>query len=249
MDTTTLLKNGYIEFNLKDLNIDLYNQLIDTFPNEESMIDLIDIWTVSKHLDINHLDFFNKYKSDFPDWDSNEEKIKNIEHSIKSAQHDNHLCGRFHGTYDELLKIRDYVNDNFDGNKTDSWLTKFDMENTIPWTKKLMSGIIDSFYDSNSYDINKQGINLSCYSYKDFLQKHTDDDFETRVCVVLVYLNHNWNPSNGGQLAIGDTIIEPEFGKVIILDNTDNSVEHEVLSVTHGNRFALSCFVLNNNFS
>jgi len=43
---------------------------------------------------------------------------------------------------------------------------------------------------------------------------------------------------------IGDLSIEPEFGKVVILDNTHNSVEHEVIKVKDGNRFAINTFVL-----
>ena len=118
------------------------------------------------------------------------------------------------------------------------------MENKIPFTKELMKSIIDTFYDSDSYDINQQGINLICYSKNDWLQKHTDDDSENRVCVVLVYLNHTWESKNGGQLMVDGVSIEPEFGKVVILDNTHSSLEHEVIKVTEGNRFAINSFVL-----
>ena len=31
---------------------------------------------------------------------------------------------------------------------------------------------------------------------------------------------------------VGDVSIEPEFGKVVILDNTYSSLEHEVIKVT-----------------
>lgn len=239
-----LITEGYLEFNLKDTHPTLYQKLKETFPTEQSMIDMIHVWRVSKHLEIPIEEFVEKYKSDFPNWDSTEDKKTYANRLIQAAQHPKHLGGMFYGDYDSLIKVKDYVDNQFEGNKTDSWLTAFDMENKIPFTRELMKSIIDTFYDSNSYDINQQGINLSCYSKNDWLQKHTDDDSQNRVCVVLIYLNHTWESKNGGQLMVGDVSIEPEFGKVVILDNTYSSLEHEVIKVTNGNRFAINSFVL-----
>lgn len=240
----TLLNQGYIEFNLKDTHLELYNKLKETFPTEQSMIDLIHTWRVSKHLNIPIEEFIEKYKTHFPDWNSTHEKERDTNKILESAQHPKHLCAHFNESYDNLFKVKDYVDNNFEGNKTDSWLTAFDMENKIPFTKELMQTIINTYYDSELYNIDEQGINLSCYSKNDWLHKHTDDDSENRVCVVLVYLNHVWDSKNGGQLSLGNKLIEPNFGNVIILDNTKNSVEHEVLNVIDGNRFALSSFIL-----
>jgi len=239
-----LIKEGYIEFNLLDTHPELYKKLKEEFLTEKSMIDLIHTWRVSKHLEIPIEEFIERYKSEFTDWDSTEDKKNYANGLIQVAQHPKHLGGMFYGDYESLLKVKDYVDNKFEGNKTDSWLTAFNMENKIPFTKKLIKTIIDSYYNSELYDINEQEINLSCYSKNDYLQRHTDDDSENRVCVVLVYLNHVWDSKNGGQLMIGDKMIEPEFGKVIILDNTENSIEHEVLKVTNGNRFAINSFVL-----
>jgi len=239
-----LIDKGYLVFNLKDTHPEMYVKLKETFPTEQSMIELIHTWRVSKHLEIPIEEFVQKYKSDFPDWNSTHEKERDTNKIIEWAQHPKHLCAHFNESYDNLSKVKEYVDTQFDGKKTDSWLTAFDMENKIPFTKELMKSIIDSFYDNESYDINKQGINLSCYSTNDLLEKHTDDDSENRICVVLVYLNHTWDSKNGGQLVIGDLSIEPEFGKVVILDNTHNSVEHEVIKVKDGNRFAINTFVL-----
>lgn len=239
-----LFKEGYLEFNLKDTHNILYKKLKEKFPTEESMIDMIHLWTVSKHLKISIEEFVKKYKLDFPNWDSTEDEKTSVNRLIETAQHSNHLGGMFYGDYETLSKVKDYVDNKFEGNKTGSWLTTFDLKNKIPFTKELMKSIINTFYDSDSYDINKQEITLSCYSKNEYLQKHTDDDSENRLCVILVYLNHTWESKNGGQLMIGDVSIEPEFGKVVILDNTNNSVEHEVLKVTQGNRFALNAFVL-----
>lgn len=65
-----------------------------------------------------------------------------------------------------------------------------------------------------------------------FLKEHQDGKTLGRICVVLIYLNENYEESNGGNLILDKNFkVIPELGMVSILDLNKFNVSHEVTKV------------------
>lgn len=89
---------------------------------------------------------------------------------------------------------------------------------------------------------------LALYPAGSHYEKHIDQfrGRSNRIITVLIYLNENWSPKDGGELKIyrpdgHELIIEP-VAKRLLLFKSD-SVEHEVL-VTHAQRKSLTGWLL-----
>ena len=84
---------------------------------------------------------------------------------------------------------------------------------------------------------------LATYPAGSFYTKHLDQFRETnnRIFSVILYLNEDWQPENGGQLRVytneGHYDIEPIFGRLVCFRS--DVVEHEVL-VTTKPRFSIT---------
>jgi len=242
-----LFDKGYIEFNLKDLDKELYNQFDSSVGNEDSLLSYINEYRISKTMsDLTTKEFVDMYKQKYTDWDSVFESKLYTNRFIEQSQHPHHINGLFFGDYERLMEIKYWLHDDIRGELGSSW-AQFTTVNDInfPNITSIFKNIVEHFYKSTSYKIDEErfGINLTCYTEKDVLPPHTDSDADDKMAVVLIYANREWNSNQGGQLKIGDYVIEPEFGKVVILENTENNPEHEVLLLQKGNRFAFSTFL------
>ena len=241
-----LFKNGYIEFNLRDLDIELYTQFEKSVGGVD-LLSYINEYRISKTMfGMDTKSFVKMYKEKYPDWNSTFESNRYTEALLDGASHERHINGLFFGNYERLMEIKNWLHDDIDGELGSSWaqFTKINDDN-FPNIKYIFRNIIEYFYKDTPYKLNenKFQINLTCYTEKDVLPPHTDSDAEDKMAVVLIYANREWKSEQGGQLKIGDYVVEPEFGKVIILENTKNNPEHEVLRLNEGNRFALSAFL------
>lgn len=84
---------------------------------------------------------------------------------------------------------------------------------------------------------------LATYPVGSFYTKHLDQFRETnnRIFSVILYLNEDWKPENGGQLRVhnGDKFrdIEPKMGRLVCFRS--DLVEHEVLKTTK-TRFSIT---------
>ena len=94
------------------------------------------------------------------------------------------------------------------------------------------------------FEFGQSQVDLTLFKKNNFIINHRDGFNEGRVCVLLMYLNDDYEVGFGGELKIGDIIIEPKLGNIVILDFVDNNVEHEVTPVLNENfkRFALTRF-------
>lgn len=73
---------------------------------------------------------------------------------------------------------------------------------------------------------------FTCFQDGDNIVSHKDADDTENRCVVLLYLNNDYQDGYGGELIIENKeIVKPEFGRVAILDFTKNNPIHEVKSV------------------
>jgi hypothetical protein len=113
---------------------------------------------------------------------------------------------------------------------------------------------LQKIFPTNKYKYSQPSFNLSLYNKDCFIKNHKDgeDNDNTRVCVVLLYLNKDWKKGDGGELIITDLDgnkleITPEFGNFAILDFTKANLEHEVKPIVNPNfeRKALISFIIN----
>jgi Rps23 Pro-64 3,4-dihydroxylase Tpa1-like proline 4-hydroxylase len=102
-------------------------------------------------------------------------------------------------------------------------------------------------YDIDETKINEPHLQLNVMPDGFHIRNHRDggDGGLTRLVATLIYMNDNWNESNGGELVIhgGEEVITPTFGKVVMIDLTKHDIEHAVNLVKDMNRHAIVSFV------
>jgi hypothetical protein len=105
------------------------------------------------------------------------------------------------------------------------------------------------FYDIDmSVDLHFNA-QYTMYSKGCFLQNHKDGRTPGRICVVLIYLNENYDKENGGILVLDNgTEVIPEIGNVAILDLANYDIDHEVTEIVgNENRYCSLAFVAYND--
>lgn len=109
-----------------------------------------------------------------------------------------------------------------------------------------------NYYD-NKLSFGKPFFQLSLYNKDCFIENHKDgyDSMDNRLCVIILYLNKDWENGMGGELIITDEngnkiIVEPKFGNFAIFDFTKANLEHEVKKIISEtfNRKALISFMI-----
>lgn len=111
--------------------------------------------------------------------------------------------------------------------------------------------IKDIYQDSTEYiKLNQEGIinnnmNLTLYKKGCFLNKHQDGANPGNLCAILVYLNDEYSPEDGGYLILNESdITYPELGKCVIIDFTRNDIFHEVETyIGEYGRYAILDFI------
>lgn len=102
------------------------------------------------------------------------------------------------------------------------------------------------------YDLEEEQLDLysTCtyYSKNCVLKTHTDGYVNTRICAILIYLNENYNKDWGGNLIVGNDVVVPEYGNVVILNFDNSNIPHGVTMVVDGpGRYAHLSFVSTKN--
>lgn len=87
---------------------------------------------------------------------------------------------------------------------------------------------------------------LTAYPPGSFYKRHRDRfrHLSHRVLTLVIYLNEDWQPSDGGQLVIYDhdqiVHVDPINGRAILFTS---ELEHEVL-LSHAKRYSVTCWML-----
>lgn len=254
LDKDKLLTDGYLTFNLKEVDNFLYDELYknfnkETFLNEPFTFRYDGCLKVPKNSkikdDINN--YLYKILTKF-----NLESDSKIYINANSDDNENEEIGlslRVKGNYDSLKRFEKITN-KFKYRTSQSWYFFSVIDND------KLNEILSDIYFKTIYDlylediVNKtnyqqisisNGTDLTLYTKNNFIEPHEDGYVEGRLCVVLIYLNDDYQDGYGGELVINESIIvKPEFGNVVILDFTKNNVNHEVVRVIDDNfkRFA-----------
>jgi hypothetical protein len=133
-------------------------------------------------------------------------------------------------------------------NKKNKILNEDKLEQIWHWkleTKynEFIYSIFKKFYDYKFDELNIMS-SLTLFTKGCFINEHYDGGNSDRVAGILIYLNKNYNEENGGCLVLEDnTKIIPEYGRVVIIDYTQNSVKHLVTPVIENDRKAICAFI------
>jgi SM-20-related protein len=90
---------------------------------------------------------------------------------------------------------------------------------------------------------------MAHYPAGSFYKRHLDQFKErnNRVISTILYLNKNWEASQGGELKLffdhEEKIVEPKYGRIVSFKS--DQLEHEVLK-TNVDRFSITGWMLHN---
>jgi len=260
LDKKLLTKQGYLNFNLKDLNENLFNEF-------------------KEHLTQKYLRTkINVLRADSIILEKNLSKIKEIDDkfNVRTEGRDfetedssyRKLQNKYHGNLDNLKEVNKYLA-SMDVTKTcgvggggQVWLYG-PCRNMIPSKNNLIESLYlqtvvelykDDIINHDEYQIKKEhssdpyigaGTDITLYLKDNYISPHADGIDGTRLCVLLMYLNDDWENGYGGEIVVNNEItIPPLFGNIVILDFTQNNINHEVLNVIKENfeRYAIIKF-------
>ena len=234
LDKQKLINHGFLSVNLEDIDQNLYNELYNNFNklNRLSSISRLRYdCTIDCDLEKFYFeDYCKKLKHEFKisndslfeEYPSNKNKIK--------------LAFNLGGEYEYLSKCKKEINNLKGNHKAQSWL--FSSPNPVfllnPAVEKIYKKIIGNLYpeyaNENLYLENKlDSFDLTLYEKNDFIEPHNDGIDPQRLCVILIYLNDDYQEGFGGELIIENHIkVTPIFGNIAILDFTANNPIHSV---------------------
>jgi len=241
-DKIKFFENGYLSFNLQEFDNELYQNLYNLADKVkfESLIDHI-------RYEFSLIESFNfeEIKEIVSPFITDINRIQNDGDNIRiNAKYKNDLS--------DLYSLYSHL-ESFKKNKFQYWFHGHVNSEESEYNKNLIN-LINLIYKrtiSELYDISENKvkdsakIDLTLYTKNGFIMPHEDGYDEGRLCVILIYLNEDYQQGFGGKLKVGDKeLVKPKLGEVAILDFTKNNPKHEVLPVISENfkRFAFIKF-------
>jgi hypothetical protein len=109
--------------------------------------------------------------------------------------------------------------------------------------RKGIDNIIEYFYGTNLIDRTKPDeLQLTYYDTGCKFTPHKDSA-NINLCSIIIYLNRNYDESNGGLLVLNDGYVIPEFGNCALMDLSTHDIRHGVTKVTGGpGRYSILAF-------
>lgn len=259
MNRDKLLSQGFLEFNLKNFDVDLYNNLRKSIPynSQESILrSLLTKYYLCKDLNILTSEFIDEFRLNYSNFSNTLLPRHQIEHALELASQPIGSrrfleMGFFGKNYIELNNVKKYIEENYEGVKSQSWFQGQIDGNTSTIFEPLYDAyesIIKNFYDIPEHyytNLKKHGMGITCFEKNDFIIKHRDGQNEGRYAGMLIYLNDDWDSNDGGQIVLDNkSVVNPEFGNIVLFDYTKNNIIHEVIEPSVGkSRFASLTFV------
>ncbi len=233
-DKNILLEEGYLSFNLHDLNADLYERLHSLF-DKEKLLNLINkiryecvVFDDVNENDINKISLKYLHENDnFVELSVN--KILRIQARNKNNFSDIENLYKIIKSYSKRdIQYWYYTSvGNTDGEYN---------KNIVLLTHDIFKDIIEKLYPLQKNLNYGNRVDLTLYTKDGFIENHEDGYDQNRLCVILIYLNEDYKDGFGGEIKIKDSnIIKPKFGEIVILDFTKNNLKHEVLPVLDDN--------------
>ena len=249
LDKEKLLNDGFLSFNIKDIDENLYADLYNNF-NKDIAFNKIerlryDSGCPTDSISCSFEEYFNNLKNKFILDNDTSIQYSNVSDNYTRIMCN--LCGSVESLYNWKHAL-DNINRNV---KSQSWFhtpryTDLKIEKIIHKVyEKILSQLYFQYLTNEYYSDKNLGFDLSLYVTGDFIEHHNDGIDPNRLCVILIYLNDDYQDGFGGEIIVeNNTIIPPIFGQVCILDFTHNNPTHSVNMVTDDDfkRFAFIRF-------
>ena len=127
-----------------------------------------------------------------------------------------------------------------DDNLEQIWHWKVDKSDTI---NQLLYGVFKDYYDYSFDELNIMA-SVTLFTQGCFINEHNDGKDPNRIAGILIYLNKDYDATNGGCLILeNETKIVPEYGRVVIIDYTQHTIQHAVTTVLENDRKAICAFI------
>ena len=170
------------------------------------------------------------------------EKLKPIADKIKQIEFRNlrHTsCGTSDSTNDSFQNLEKLKEEYAPLKKWQVWYQDNNLrpklsEDEYFFLREVFTSIIEDVYPADSYDTNFF-INCTMYNKLCYINKHQDGSAGHRLTNILIYLNDDYAEGMGGEIIINNEKVNPELGKVAILDFSENNPQHEVTEVLDDN--------------
>ena len=216
-----LQKDGYTWFNLKELDEEFYNQLLDLKSNETKNIKeyIKSLRADSKH---DRSDKILRLNQQFSSFEKASEKKDALLVELQDGKlHDFSQLWFFN---DNNFEIHNFTKQKY--RKGCENITKYFFD--IPDNAKFSSISMITYYDKDCY-----------------LENHSDGTGTGRICALLIYLNETYDENDGGVLILNNKEkVSPIFGNVAIIDLQTFDIPHMVTKVTGGiGRYAILSFM------
>ncbi len=208
-----LLEKGYISFNLKDFNENIYNQLVKLFPLEKLVPENF------KNLRASVIEL--KKESPYKD-NTNNKPFTELE-IIKN---------------DILNNYNDGVNNSVD----QIWYFDSPFYPGESFNE-IVEPLVKCFYDYDIKGVQSDitMYNDGCFLLNH--QDAVNDINNRGHCAILIYLSTDYEKGKGGELIIANELeVEPIFGNVAIIDFSKHNPYHAVREVKGYNRFCFINF-------
>ena len=242
MDIDTLKTNGYISFNLKDFDNELYTQL-----EEASDIPDTSTWQetcTTLRIDFKSTDSYETTFSDLPLPSQDQCDINSTKNIEDNSYH--HQCKFTFNNFAEANEFKTlFLNKSDSYDIAQIWFYATDILSSLDQVyEKLIDKILSEFYNITDTDPIGMNTTFTYYNKECSLESHRDGPDASRICAILLYLNKNYDENDGGYLVLdGNVKVYPTFGTTVILDFTQNDIEHEVIKCTNNGRHALLTFL------
>jgi Rps23 Pro-64 3,4-dihydroxylase Tpa1-like proline 4-hydroxylase len=170
------------------------------------------------------------------------EKLKPIANKIKQIEFTNlrHTgCGNSDSTNDSFETLEKLKEEYAPLKKWQVWYQDTNFrpkitEDEYSFLREVFTSIIEDVYPADSYDTNFF-INCTMYNKLCYINRHQDGNAGHRLTNILIYLNEDYVEGMGGEIVINDEKVNPELGKVAIIDFSQNNPAHAVTEVLDEN--------------
>jgi Rps23 Pro-64 3,4-dihydroxylase Tpa1-like proline 4-hydroxylase len=159
-------------------------------------------------------------------------KIKQIE--FRNLRHTG--CGNSDSTNDSFENLEKLKKEYAPLKKWQVWYQEHNLRNHITadeynFLHEIFTNIIQDVYPIDSYS--KQiFINCTMYNKLCYINNHQDGNNGNRLGNILIYLNDDYVDGMGGEIIINNNIkVNPDLGKVAILDFSNANPQHAVTEV------------------
>lgn len=140
------------------------------------------------------------------------------------------------------LKKEELLKECGDGNVSQCWY--YSMNITPLEETHIKNGIhnIITYFYGYGPSPKEDELQLSYYDNGCIFTPHSDGQ-TVNLCSIIIYLNRNYDESNGGLLMLNDGYVVPEFGQCALMDLSKHDIKHGVTKVTGGpGRYAILAF-------